>query len=155
MLTPDLRRRSLLQGLALGSVAVPLGLADRLVAAPTRPEDVRFIARALELAGHGSARGDGTPFGALVVRDGTVVAEGWNRTRLLGDATAHAETEAIRAAARALGRRDLAGCTLYTNGGRPCPMCEGAAWFARIDRLVYAHSSGAINDAGEPQLGGC
>ena len=155
MLTLDRRRRRLLRGLGQGYAVLQMGLVGRLVQATTRPEDARFITRAIELAAAGSARGDGTPYGALVVRDGEVIAEGWNRTYLRRDATAHAEVEAIQAAARVLGDRDLSGCTLYTNGGRPCPMCEGAAWFADIDRLVYATSADAITDAGLPRLGGC
>jgi tRNA(Arg) A34 adenosine deaminase TadA len=151
MLKPGRMRRRLLHGL----LAVPVAALLRHAEAATPPEDARFIARALELARHGNARGDGTPYGALVVKDGVIVAEAWNRAHLHRDATAHAEVEAIREAARILGRRDLAGCTLYTNGGRPCPMCEGAAYFANIERLVYGRDVDTITDAGRPSLGGC
>jgi len=155
MLMSASSRRRFLQRLLQGFMLLPLGLFTTHRAIATNTVDVRFINRALELARIGSARGDGTHYGALVVRTDVIVAEGWNRVYLRGDATAHAEVEAIREAARVLGTRDLAGCTLYTNGGRPCRMCEGAAHFANIDRLVYANSSDAITDAGRPQLGGC
>lgn len=155
MLRSSVSRRRLLLRLLQGAVLLPLGASTRRLTHASERQDVHFIARALELARIGSERGDGTPYGAVVVSDGIVIAEGWNRAHLRHDATAHAEVEAIQAAARVLGRRNLAGCTLYTNGGRPCPMCEGAAYFANVDRLVYAHSVDAITDAGRPQLGGC
>ncbi len=148
-------RRHFLRTLAHGGALVTCGalLPESVPAAAG--EDARFIARALELARIGSERGDGTPFGALVVRDGQIIAEGWNRAYVKRDATAHAEMEAIQAAAQTLGSRDLAGCTLYTNGGRPCPMCEAATGFANLDRLVYARSVDAITDAGRPGPASC
>jgi len=155
VLTPNANRRRFIERLLQGFALLPLAGLSRHVVAGVQEEDVRFIIRALELARTGTTRGDGTPYGALLVRDGEIIAEGWNRTRLLRDATAHAEVEAVRAAARTLGTRNLSGCTLYTNGGRPCPMCEGAAYFANIDRLVYANSVDSINDAGRPRLGDC
>ena len=155
MLSRPLTRRRFAARVLRVLAWLPLaGLAPRTRAAPTSA-DTRFISRALELARHGHGRGDGTGYGALVVRDGEVIAEAWNRAYLKHDATAHAEVEAIREACRALGTRDLAGCTLYTNGGRPCPMCEGAAWFAGIERLVHAPTVDAISDLGRPTLGGC
>ncbi len=154
MLTPVTSRRRFIQRLLQWFALLPLGLFISRQAAAGTP-DSRFISRALELARIGRGRGDGTRYGALVVRDGIVIAEGWNRVALRGDATAHAEVEAIREAARELGTRDLTGCTLYTNGGRPCRMCEGAAYFANIDRLVYATTADAVTDAGRPKLGGC
>jgi len=95
-----------------------------------------FLRRAIELA-LASVEGGGGPFGAVVVRGGRVVAEGTNRVVLGRDPTAHAEVNAIRAAAAALGTHDLAGCELYASA-EPCPMCAGAIHWARLDRLYFA-----------------
>ena len=83
--------------------------------------------------------GLGGPFGAVVARDGEIVAEGSNRVLSATDPTAHAEIVAIREAARAQGDFDLSGCTLYASC-EPCPMCLGAILWARIDRVVYANT---------------
>jgi tRNA(Arg) A34 adenosine deaminase TadA len=101
--------------------------------------DDRFLARAVELAARGSEAGDGGPFGAVVVRDGRVIGEGWNRVVADRDPTAHAEVNAIRAACAALGSFHLTGCVLYASS-EPCPMCLSAAYWARIERIVYANS---------------
>jgi tRNA(Arg) A34 adenosine deaminase TadA len=101
--------------------------------------DDRFLARAVELAARGSEAGDGGPFGAVVVRDGRVIGEGWNRVVADRDPTAHAEVNAIRAACAALGCFHLTGCVLYASS-EPCPMCLSAAYWARIERIVYANS---------------
>ena len=95
-----------------------------------------LLRRAIALALRSVDAGGG-PFGAVVAREGTVVAEGSNRVVLGRDPTAHAEIEAIRAAARALGTHELSGCTLYASA-EPCPMCAAAAHWARVDRVVYA-----------------
>lgn len=102
------------------------------------PEDL-FLARAVELARTGSERGDGGPFGAVVVRDGKVLAEAWNRVVVSHDPTAHAEIAAIRAACAALGSFHLSGAVLYASS-EPCPMCLSAAYWARIARIVFANS---------------
>lgn len=83
--------------------------------------------------------GKGGPFGALIVREGRLIAGGCNQVLSSGDPTAHAEITAIRAACRALGAFLLVGCDLYTTC-EPCPMCLGAAYWARVDRIVYANS---------------
>lgn len=101
--------------------------------------DERFLARAVELAATGSAAGDGGPFGAVVVRDGQIVGEGWNRVVANRDPTAHAEVNAIRAACSTLASFHLTGCTLYASS-EPCPMCLAAAYWARIGRIVFANS---------------
>ena len=95
-----------------------------------------FLRRAIELA-LASVDDGGGPFGAVIVRGGRVIAEGANRVVTAADPTAHAEIEAIRAAARALGTHDLAGCELYASA-EPCPMCAGAIHWARLDRLFFA-----------------
>lgn len=96
------------------------------------------MARAIGLACD-SVRTGGGPFGAVIVRDGTVVADGSNRVAPNLDPTAHAEMQAIRAACAVLGRFDLRGCTIYTSC-EPCPMCLAALHWARIDRIVFAAS---------------
>lgn len=90
---------------------------------------------ALAEARAAAARGE-VPVGAVVARDGVVVAAAGNRTRELADPTAHAETLAIRAACRALGQERLTGCDLHVTL-EPCPMCAGAISFARIRRLYF------------------
>jgi tRNA(Arg) A34 adenosine deaminase TadA len=98
-----------------------------------------FLRRAIELSREKMLAGEGGPFGAVVVKDGRVVGEGWNRVTSGKDPTAHAEVEAIRAAARNLDSFKLEGCVLYTSC-EPCPMCLAAAYWARIDRVVYGNS---------------
>lgn len=90
---------------------------------------------ALDQARAAGARGE-VPVGAVIVRDGAVVAQAGNRTRELLDATAHAEMLAIRAASAALGQERLPGCDLYVTL-EPCAMCAGAIAAARIARLYY------------------
>jgi len=98
-----------------------------------------FLRHAIELAERGSRAGDGGPFGAVIVRDGQIIAEGWNRVVVSHDPTAHAEIAAIRSACTALGHFHLPGCTLYASS-EPCPMCLSAAYWARIERIVFANS---------------
>jgi len=102
------------------------------------PDD-QFLARTIELARQGSASGEGGPFGAVIVRDGLIIAEGWNRVVASHDPTAHAEIGAIRTASAILGSFHLTGCTLYASS-EPCPMCLSAAYWARIKRIVFANS---------------
>jgi len=99
-------------------------------------QDSAWLARAIELATENVAAGGG-PFGALIVRDGTVVAEGQNRVTRDLDPTAHAEVVAIRAACQAVGDFSLTGCVLYTSC-EPCPLCLSAALWSRVDRVVFA-----------------
>ncbi|MBT9523265.1 MAG: nucleoside deaminase [Dechloromonas sp.] len=101
--------------------------------------DDQFLARAIELARHGSESGEGGPFGAVIVRDGKIIAEGWNRVVASHDPTAHAEISAIRTACAGADSFHLPGCTLYASS-EPCPMCLSAAYWARIDRIVFANS---------------
>lgn len=91
--------------------------------------------RALELAQHAAAQGE-VPVGALLVLDGAVVGEGWNRSISDCDPTAHAEIQALRAAAIALRNYRLTGATLYVTL-EPCDMCLGAMFHARIGRAVF------------------
>ncbi len=103
------------------------------------------MARARELRESAQRNGD-QPYGAVVWRDGAIVGEAPSRVVLHNDPTAHAEIEAIRDAAKRLGARDLSGCVLVSTS-RPCRMCEAAAGWARIDRMVHGD---ALTDAGRP-----
>ncbi len=81
--------------------------------------------------------GHGGPFGAVIVRDGVIVSEGWNEVLRSKDPTAHAEIVAIRNACRKLGAYDLSGCELYTSC-EPCPMCLGAIYWSRIGKVYFS-----------------
>lgn len=81
----------------------------------------------------------GGPFGAVIVKDGVVIARSSNRVTSIKDPTAHAEVMAIREACRVLDNFELKGCELYSSC-EPCPMCLGAIYWARLDRVVYAAS---------------
>ena len=94
---------------------------------------------AIALSRRGMKGGAGGPFGAVVVKDGQVVAEGWNQVTSTNDPTAHAEVVAIRRACTALGRFDLRGAVLYTSC-EPCPMCLAAAYWARVDAVVFGNT---------------
>lgn len=107
-----------------------------LVVSDATARDRAWMARALEVARAGAARGE-VPVGAVVVREAQVLAEAHNRTVSWSDPTAHAESVAIRAAARRLGDWRLEGCTLYATL-EPCAQCAGAVVLARIPRLVFA-----------------
>jgi guanine deaminase len=96
-----------------------------------------FMRRAIALGIENVRSGKGGPFGAVVVKDGRVVAEGANRVTTTNDPTAHAEIVAIREACRVLGEFQLGGCDLYTTC-EPCPMCLGAIYWARPARVFYA-----------------
>lgn len=100
------------------------------------PED--FMRLAIELSRHNVAKGGG-PFAAVVVKDGQVIATGCNQVTRANDPTAHAEVVAIRNACAVLKDFQLHGCELYTSC-EPCPMCLGAIYWARPDRVYYANS---------------
>ena len=100
------------------------------------PTDQGWLAQTIQLAIENVAAGGG-PFGALIVRDGALLATGQNRVTRDLDPTAHAEVMAIRAACQAIGDFSLAGATLYTSC-EPCPLCISASLWARVDRIVFA-----------------
>ncbi|WP_281170720.1 nucleoside deaminase [Nakamurella lactea] len=102
-----------------------------------REQHLRYLQRAVELADHGMRSGDGGPFGALVVRGGQVLAEGWNRVLATNDPTAHAEVTAIRAACAAIGSFQLTDAIVYSSC-EPCPMCLGAMYWARPAAVYFA-----------------
>jgi len=100
--------------------------------------DQAFMARAIQLSLENVSSGRGGPFGAVVVKDGNVVAEAANQVTATNDPTAHAEVLAIRQACQKLGFFELKGCDLYTSC-EPCPMCLGAIYWARIDRVYFGN----------------
>lgn len=101
--------------------------------------DTRFLERAVQLSLEHMRAGRGGPFGALIVKDGKVLAEGSNEVTSANDPTAHAEVVAIRRACAAIESFSLRGATIYASC-EPCPMCLASIYWARVDRLVYANS---------------
>jgi tRNA(Arg) A34 adenosine deaminase TadA len=125
------------------------GLSPRAAAAQ-RAQDREFMARAAAMRDLALRQGD-QGFGAAMAKDGRIVAESPSRVVTRNDPTAHAETECVRDAAKALGTRSLAGCTLYASF-RPCAMCEAAAYWAGVTRIVHGET---LTDIGAPQLRRC
>ena len=99
-----------------------------------------FMARAIQLSIEGVQSGRGGPFGAVVVREGKIVAEGVNQVTSTNDPTAHAEVLAIRQACAKLGVFELKDSELYTSC-EPCPMCLGAIYWARLSRVYFANTA--------------
>jgi guanine deaminase len=100
----------------------------------------RFLTQAIDLARRNVEDNGGRPFGAVLVRDGAVIATGVNEMAASGDPTAHAEMQALRAAAQAPGSPRLDGCTVYASG-QPCPMCLAAMTMTGISAVYYAYSN--------------
>jgi guanine deaminase len=100
--------------------------------------DHLFMEHAARLSIERMRANKGGPFGAVIVRDGKVIAEGWNEVTSTNDPTAHAEVVAIRRACVALGTFKLEGATIYSSC-EPCPMCLSAIYWARLSRLVFAN----------------
>lgn len=112
-------------------------------------QDEGFIRRAIELSERaGIIEKTGGVFGAVIVKDGKIIAEGYNQVIKNNDPTWHGEMQAIREACKKLQSPHLSGCTLYTSA-EPCPMCIATAYWAKIERIVYAAS---VEDA--EQYGG-
>ncbi len=101
--------------------------------------EIDFMRRAIALSEEMMRANRGGPFGAVVVRGREVIAEGFNMVTSANDPTAHAEMVAIRAACRALGSFSLAGAEIFSSC-EPCPMCLGAIYWARLDRLWFANA---------------
>jgi guanine deaminase len=99
-------------------------------------DDKKILRRAIEIAADAIEKGGG-PFGAVISKEGTVIAESNNKVVLNSDPTAHAEILAIREAAKVLKTHDLSSCVLYTSC-EPCPMCFGAIYWSGIKKVVYA-----------------
>lgn len=105
-----------------------------------------FMRQAVKLSEE-SIRNGGGPFGAVIVKDGEIVAAGANSVTKNCDPTAHAEVSAIRSAAAELGTFDLEGCEIYTSC-EPCPMCLGAIYWAHLDKIYYANTKTDAKDIG-------
>ena len=134
-------RRNTIAGLGAAVVALP-------IAAHAQPTEARrFMGRAFAMRQAALDAGD-QPYGAIIVKDGRIVAESPSLVIARRDPTAHAETEAIRDAAHALASRDLSGAVMYSSS-RPCPMCMAAAYWAGLSRLYWGE---AIADLGAPRL---
>jgi len=97
----------------------------------------KFMNEAIRLADEKMRQDFGGPFGAVIVRDGSIIAHGFNMVTSTNDPTAHAEIVAIRNACSAINNFSLAGCTIYVNC-EPCPMCLAAIYWAGIDKVYYA-----------------
>ena len=156
MNSPSASRRALLGLAGAAAFVLPAFLPRRVSASsselpgidqPTETTEQSFITRAFEMRREALQIGD-QGYGAIVVLDGKIVGQSPSHVVVNRDPTAHAEMEAIRDAARRLGHRDLTGCTLYSSSPA-CPMCEAAAYWANIDRMVFGS---AINDGGQPTL---
>jgi guanine deaminase len=98
-----------------------------------------FMSEALRLSEDNVKAGGGGPFGAVIVRNGEIIASGVNMVTGSCDPTAHAEIVAIRKACKVLGTYDLSGCEIYSSC-EPCPMCLGAIYWARLDALFFANT---------------
>ena len=110
-------------------------------------DEKKFMRKAIRISVNNVEKQKGGPFGAIVVKDGKIIARGSNQVTATNDPTAHAEVVAIRKACKALKTFQLTGCEIYTSC-EPCPMCLGAIYWARPDKLYYANSkedAAAIN----------
>ncbi len=106
-----------------------------------------FMRRAIELSFRMMEAGSGGPFGAVIVRGGEIIAEGWNQVTSANDPTAHAEVTAIRSACERLRTFRLDDCDIYTSC-EPCPMCLGAIYWARLNTVYYANTRQQAADIG-------
>src|SRR5262245_49279189 len=148
----DLTRRGAtgrLFALLAGTIVVSSAARARAteIVQPSRADPASFMERAFEMRRLAIDRGD-QPYGAVVVRAGRIVGEGVSAVVTANDPTAHAEIQAIRDAAHRLGTRDLSRCELYGTS-RACTMCEAAAYWAGIARMVHGE---ALTDVGAPKL---
>jgi len=109
-------------------------------------EIIDFLTQAIDLATQNVIEGGG-PFGAIIIKDGKVIAEGVNRVTETNDPTAHAEVQAIRKACDKLNTFDLSGCEIYSSC-EPCPMCFSAIYWAHISKVYYAATHHDAEDAG-------
>ena len=147
----DRNRRLLMSALALapfaGMVRGAPAAAQSPIVQPAEKTKAGFLARARALRDQAVKEGD-QAYGAVVVRNGIIVGEGRNYVVLQSDPTAHAELLAVRDAARRLNKRDLSDCDVYSTA-TPCPMCQGALYWARIRRY---HNDGTPASGVAPKL---
>ena len=109
-------------------------------------EKIDFMREAIRLSDENVKNGGG-PFGAVIVKDGKIIATGVNRVTANNDPTAHAEVSAIRAAGQKLGTFDLSGCDIYTSC-EPCPMCLGAIYWAHLAKIYYGNNRKDASEIG-------
>ncbi len=145
-------RRHFIRTVTVGSVLAACGhqslaLGSDAIVQPASPGASAFIDRAFEMRRLAVDKGD-QPYGAIIVRDNSIIGQSWSRVVVDQDPTGHAEVAAIRDAARRLGSRHLSGAIMYSTS-RPCPMCEAAAYWAGVGGMFYGRSS---DDAGAPRL---
>jgi guanine deaminase len=107
----------------------------------------QFMQEAIRLAGENNITGNGGPFGAVIVKDGIIIARGHNEVTSTNDPTAHAEVVAIRKACSELGTFQLEGCEIYASC-EPCPMCLGAIYWARPSKIYFAATREDAAEAG-------
>lgn len=105
----------------------------------TEQQKKQFMIRAIELSREHMLKGDGGPFGAVIVKGDQIIGEGWNCVTSQNDPTAHAEVMAIRKACEKLKTFDLSGCVVFTSC-EPCPMCLSAIYWARLGEIYYANT---------------
>lgn len=110
-------------------------------------EHEKFMRMAIRLSEQNIKKGLGGPFGAVIVKEGKVIAKSANKVTTLFDPTAHAEVSAIRLASKRLRSFDLSGCVIYTSC-EPCPMCLGAIYWAKIDKIYYGNSREDASETG-------
>lgn len=137
-----------IQGYLLPGIAEKIEAETIPAARPLAP-DVRdpqvkadresFMRRAIDLSQQKMDENCGGPFGAVIVKGGKIIAEGWNQVTSTNDPTAHAEMVAIRNACKAVGDFSLSGCEIYTSC-EPCPMCLAALYWARVDRIYFGNT---------------
>ncbi len=109
-------------------------------------EQEKYMKKAIDLS-IASVENGGGPFGAVIVKDGEIIAASSNSVTQENDPTAHAEVNAIRQATKKLGTFDLSGCEIYSSC-EPCPMCLGAIYWAKIDKLVFANTKADAKNIG-------
>jgi guanine deaminase len=137
----------MLTAVLAGSQIAGVAILSPVMGQQSNHMDNPFMARAIQLALQNVQSGQGGPFGAVIVKDGKVIAEGANQVTSTNDPTAHAEVLAIRAACANLGAYELQGSEIYTSC-EPCPMCMGAIYWARLSRIYFAGAAGDASAAG-------
>ncbi|MGV3507870.1 MAG: nucleoside deaminase, partial [Sphingobacteriaceae bacterium] len=110
-------------------------------------QHIRFMKMAIDLSKSNVEKAMGGPFGAVIVKDGKVIAKSANKVTATNDPTAHAEIAAIRLASKKLNSFDLSDCIIYTSC-EPCPMCLGAIYWSRISKIYYACTKHDAAEAG-------
>ena len=111
-----------------------------------KKKEIDFMREAIRLSRE-SVKNGGGPFGAVIVKDGKIIAAASNKVTKNNDPTAHAEVSAIREAAKKLNTFNLSGCEIYSSC-EPCPMCFGAVYWARLDKLYFANTKQDAKDIG-------